>query len=74
MRRHGGRRLERGGEIVDRGGRVLGRHDGQHAFTVGQRRGIGVAAEQPLYVLEKDAASGTVVVGPREQLATTRWS
>jgi tRNA-specific 2-thiouridylase len=70
LRRHGGRRMPRGGEIVDRGGRVLGRHDGHHRFTVGQRRGIGVAAEQPLYVLEKDAATGRVVVGPREALAT----
>ena len=71
MRRHGGRRMGRGGEIVDRGGRVLGRHEGQHDFTVGQRRGIGVASTQPLYVLEKDALSGRVVVGPREALATT---
>jgi tRNA-specific 2-thiouridylase len=71
LRRHGGRRMPRGGEIVDRRGRVLGRHDGHHQFTVGQRRGIGVAAEEPLYVLEKDAASGRVVVGPRAALATS---
>jgi tRNA-specific 2-thiouridylase len=71
LRRPGGRRMPRGGQIVDRRGRVLGEHEGHHAFTVGQRRGIGVAAEQPLYVLEKDAATGRVVVGPREDLATT---
>jgi tRNA-uridine 2-sulfurtransferase len=71
LRRHGGRRLSRGGEIVDRRGRVLGRHGGQHEFTVGQRRGIGVAAAEPLYVLAKDARSGRVVVGPREALTTT---
>jgi tRNA-uridine 2-sulfurtransferase len=70
LRRHGGRRMPGGGEIVDRRGRVLGRHDGHHRFTVGQRRGIGVAAEQPLYVIEKDAASGRVVVGTRAELAT----
>jgi tRNA-uridine 2-sulfurtransferase len=70
LRRHGGARMPRGGEIVDRRGRVLGRHDGHHRFTVGQRRGIGVAAERPLYVLEKDAATGRVVVGTREELAT----
>jgi tRNA-specific 2-thiouridylase len=70
LRRHGGRRLGRGGEIVDRDGRVLGRHDGQHEFTIGQRRGIGVAAAEPLYVLEKHADSGRVVVGPRAALAT----
>jgi tRNA-uridine 2-sulfurtransferase len=71
LRRHGGRRLSREGEIVDRSGRLLGRHGGQHEFTVGQRRGIGVAASEPLYVLAKDARTGRVVVGPREALATT---
>jgi tRNA-specific 2-thiouridylase len=71
LRRHGGRRLSREGEIVDRHGRILGRHGGHHEFTVGQRRGIGVAAAVPLYVLSKDARSGRVVVGPREALATT---
>jgi tRNA-specific 2-thiouridylase len=71
LRRHGGPRMPRRGEIVDRRGRVLGEHEGHHRFTVGQRRGIGVAAEQPLYVLEKDAATGRVVVGTREELATT---
>jgi tRNA-uridine 2-sulfurtransferase len=60
------------GEIVDLRGRVLGRHDGQESFTVGQRRGLGVAASTPLYVLHKDARNGRVTVGPREALATTR--
>ena len=73
VRRHGGPRLaSRPGEIVDRRGQVLGRHDGQHDFTVGQRRGIGVAAAEPLYVLEKDPTRNRVVVGTREQLATDR--
>jgi tRNA-uridine 2-sulfurtransferase len=71
LRRHAGDRLARSGEIVDRRGRVLGHHGGQHEFTVGQRRGIGVAAAEPLYVLAKDVHSGRVVVGPREELATT---
>jgi tRNA-specific 2-thiouridylase len=66
--RHG--RPGRAGEIVDLDGRVLGEHEGQDRFTVGQRRGIGVAAAEPLYVLRKDAASGRVTVGPREALAT----
>jgi tRNA-uridine 2-sulfurtransferase len=67
------RRLpQRAGEIVTREGRVLGRHDGHQHFTVGQRRGLGVAAREPLYVLEKRAATGHVVVGPRSALATTR--
>src|SRR3954451_2910588 len=71
LRRHGGPRLRRGGEIVDREGLVLGRHDGQHDFTIGQRRGIGVATAEPLFVLAKHADSGRVVVGPREALATS---
>jgi tRNA-specific 2-thiouridylase len=50
---------------------VLGRHDGHHGFTVGQRRGLGVAATQPLYVLATDARANTVTVGTREQLATS---
>jgi tRNA-specific 2-thiouridylase len=61
---------DREGPIHDRAGRVLGRHRGQHNFTVGQRRGIGVATGEPLYVLETDAAANSVVVGSREQLAT----
>ena len=61
------------GPIVDTTGKALGRHDGQHRFTVGQRRGIGVgAAGEPLYVLDKDAATNRVIVGPRSALRTTR--
>jgi tRNA-specific 2-thiouridylase len=51
---------------------VLGRHEGQHNYTVGQRRGLGLAAAEPLYVIEKDARTNRVVVGPRSSLATTR--
>jgi tRNA-specific 2-thiouridylase len=60
------------GEIVDTAGAVLGRHDGQHRFTVGQRRGLNLHAAQPLFVLDKDAASGRVTVGTREELCTDR--
>jgi tRNA-uridine 2-sulfurtransferase len=60
------------GEIVDLDGRVLGRHDGIIHFTVGQRRGLGIAAGLPLYVVRLDAASRRVVVGPREALRTSR--
>lgn len=59
----------RPGEIVDAQGRVLGTHDGYWRFTVGQRRGVGVAGPVPLYVLATDAARNRVVVGPREALA-----
>ena len=60
------------GRSVDGDGNVLGSHDGQHRFTVGQRRGIGIAAGEPLYVLDKDAARNEVTVGPRSALRTTR--
>ena len=55
LARHGGLR-ERPGAIVDRSGRRVGAHPGHHQFTVGQRRGLGVAAPEPLYVLATDAA------------------
>jgi tRNA-specific 2-thiouridylase len=58
------------GDIVDTRGRVLGRHGGIIHFTVGQRRGLGIAAGAPLYVVRLDAASRRVVVGPREALET----
>ena len=58
------------GDIVHLDGRVLGRHDGIIHYTIGQRRGIGVAVGDPLYVVELDAGSATVFVGPREALAT----
>ncbi|HTO25617.1 MAG TPA: tRNA 2-thiouridine(34) synthase MnmA [Gaiellaceae bacterium] len=60
------------GPIVDEAGRELGRHDGVWNFTPGQRKGIGVSAASPLYVLGSDAAANAVVVGPREALARTR--
>jgi tRNA-specific 2-thiouridylase len=60
------------GDIVDLDGRVLGRHDGIIHFTVGQRRGLGIAAGHPLYVVRLDAAQRRVVVGPREALRTSR--
>ena len=60
------------GDIVDIDGRVLSRHDGIIHFTVGQRRGLGVATGSPLYVVRLDAASRRVVVGPREALRTSR--
>ena len=71
--------LVRDGEVVDTDGRVLAHHAGSAAFTVGQRRGLGVAGPQPSYVLEIDARANRVVVGPGELLARSgaiadRWS
>jgi tRNA-uridine 2-sulfurtransferase len=60
------------GDIVHVDGRVLGRHRGVIHYTIGQRRGLGVAAGEPLFVVRLDAAQARVVVGPREALATAR--
>jgi tRNA-specific 2-thiouridylase len=57
------------GEVVALDGTVLARHEGLERFTVGQRRGVGVAGGSPLYVVGKDPRSGRVTVGPREALA-----
>lgn len=66
LRRHGGLG-EREGDLL-RAGRPVGRHRGHHNFTVGQRRGIRVSAEEPLYVLAMDAEENTVTVGTRAEL------
>src|SRR5258706_14844090 len=60
------------GDIVDLDGRVIGRHQGIVHFTVGQRRGLGIASSAPLYVVRLDAAGRRVVVGPREALRMHR--
>ena len=56
------------GEILDPEGRVIGRHHGAVRYTIGQRRGLGVAAEHPLYVIAKDMEKHTVTVGPESAL------
>jgi tRNA-specific 2-thiouridylase len=60
------------GDIVDLSGRVLGRHHGIAHFTVGQRRGLGIAASAPLYVVRLDVANRRVIVGPRDALRMHR--
>jgi tRNA-specific 2-thiouridylase len=60
------------GDIVDLDGHVLGHHEGIVHFTVGQRRGLGIASGAPLYVLSLDAANRRLVVGPREALKMHR--
>lgn len=58
------------GDIVDETGRVRGRHNGLIHYTIGQRKGIGIANPAPLYVVAKDAASNRLIVAPREGLMT----
>lgn len=58
------------GDIVNRGGSVLGKHQGIAAYTVGQRKGLGIAHAAPLYVLELDPSSNRVIVGEEQELAT----
>ena len=60
----------RGGEIVNEEGIVIGRHQGVHQFTIGQRKGLGFAAGKPLYVLSIDRENNRVVVGDDESLRT----
>ncbi|MBI5015191.1 MAG: tRNA 2-thiouridine(34) synthase MnmA [Deltaproteobacteria bacterium] len=57
---------DRPGEIVDRAGRRLGWHAGLNAYTVGQRKGLGLAAPEPLYVVAREPQGNRLVVGPRE--------
>ncbi|NGO62318.1 tRNA 2-thiouridine(34) synthase MnmA [Rhizobium daejeonense] len=61
-----------GGDIVHLDGRVLGRHEGILHYTIGQRKGLGVATGEPLYVIYLDARSRRVIVGPKEALETHR--
>ncbi|HEV8564391.1 MAG TPA: tRNA 2-thiouridine(34) synthase MnmA [Actinomycetota bacterium] len=63
--------LLRDGEVVDPQGRVLAAHDGTFAFTIGQRRGLGVSTGERAYVVDLDAAANRVVVGPGELLERT---
>jgi tRNA-specific 2-thiouridylase len=62
------------GELIDSAGHVVGKHEGIHRFTVGQRRGIGIAAERPLYVLSIDATTNKVVVGGADELLSTEFT
>ena len=61
----------RGGDVINRSGKVLGRHYGVHSVTVGQRRGLGIAAAEPLYVIDIDAKTKQVMVGKKEELRCT---
>ncbi|NMG21593.1 tRNA 2-thiouridine(34) synthase MnmA [Brasilonema bromeliae] len=56
------------GDIVDTSGKILGQHDGVHHYTIGQRKGIGIAAAEPLYVIALDAVNNRVIVGDRTKV------
>lgn len=62
------------GNIVDQSGKVLGQHDGIHHYTIGQRKGIGIAADRPLYVIGIDAGKNQVVVGDRTAAETPEFT
>ena len=69
VRQHVPELVRPGGQVVHADGRVLAAHDGTFAYTVGQRRGLGVATGEPVYVVDLDATRNRVVVGPGELLA-----
>lgn len=56
------------GDIVNREGKVLAQHEGIYRYTIGQRKGLGIAADRPLYVLKLDAVENRVIVGYKEEL------
>ncbi|HKB67941.1 MAG TPA: tRNA 2-thiouridine(34) synthase MnmA [Pyrinomonadaceae bacterium] len=67
-------RLPGAGEIVDARGTVVGQHTGIHRYTIGQRRGIGIAGPQPLYVTNIDAARNRIVVGEQADLLSKEFT
>jgi tRNA-specific 2-thiouridylase len=67
-------RLPGSGEIVDIEGRVVGQHEGIHRYTIGQRRGIGIAQQRPLYVVSINADTNRVVVGSDEELLSNEFT
>jgi len=67
-------RLPGAGEIVDTAGRVVGQHEGIHRYTIGQRRGIGIAEQRPLYVISIDAERNKVAVGSAEELLSSEFT
>ena len=70
LRRHSGSKV-RPGTILDTEGQVVGQHDGHQHFTIGQRRGLGVAFGYPVYVVERNPEANTITVGRKENLAAS---
>lgn len=58
------------GKIIDRGGNILGKHKGLHRYTIGQRRGMGISSDTPLYVLKLDKSKNQLIVGKEDELYT----
>ncbi len=73
LKSQGAEREESRGEIVDTAGKVLGEHSGAHHFTVGQRRGLGIATGEPLYVIQTEPETQRVVVGRIDDLLTDKF-
>ncbi len=71
---HSEDRLPGEGEIVNASGALMGHHDGIHHYTIGQRRGLGIAHEKPLYVINIDAPANRVVVGLEDQLLSREFT
>jgi tRNA-specific 2-thiouridylase len=67
-------RLPGSGEIVDTAGRVIGQHGGIQRYTIGQRRGIGIADARPLYVISLDSSQNRVIVGQEEELLSSEFT
>jgi tRNA-specific 2-thiouridylase len=68
LKEQGVAREQAPGELVSKDGKVMGRHQGVHNFTVGQRKGIGIAAPEPLYVIATDPATKRVTIGRNDDL------
>lgn len=64
--------IDQAGEVVNQAGKVLGRHEGVFRYTVGQRRGLGIAAPEPLFVTAMDAVARRLHVGPEAELYSSR--
>ena len=62
-----------GGEIVSSTGEVVGTHTGIHRYTIGQRRGLGIAHEKPLYVVQIERAKNQIIVGEADELESTEF-
>lgn len=67
-------RLPGAGEIVDTAGKVVGQHEGIHRYTIGQRRGIGISDQRPLYVVSINADKNKVTVGSADELLTSEFT